>query len=133
MEVAIMQNKFTKQEKFDMIIECRSSGLSDHMWCKQQGISPSTFYTWIQQLRKDGAQLPERSHADSYRYDPKPDVVKLEVANDSPDNATLPMALSGSSKNYSIEINIGSVDIRIANDVDSRLFKQLMSSLRGVL
>ncbi len=128
-----MQIRFSKQQKFDMIMECRSSGLSDYMWCKKQGISSSTFYSWVKQLRKAGAQLPERTYAESYHCDSKPDVVKLEVVNERPDEVAPPLALPGVATNYSIEINIGSADIRIANDVDPKLFHQLMSSLRGVL
>ncbi len=128
-----MKRRFTKQQKYDMIMECRSSGLSDYLWCKQQGISTSTFYGWVKQLRNVGGQLPEHSDAESYHNEAKPDIVKLEVVDESPDNTVLPMALPKASTNYSIEINIGSVDIRIANDVDHKLFSQLMSSLRGVL
>lgn len=28
-----MQSKFTTQQKFDMVMDCSSSGLSDYMWC----------------------------------------------------------------------------------------------------
>ena len=38
-----MRSKFTMQQKFDMIMECHSSGLSDYMWCKEHDIRSSTF------------------------------------------------------------------------------------------
>ena len=47
-----MRRSYTKQEKFDYVMECRSSGLSDYQWCKKNNISPSTFYNWTQQLKK---------------------------------------------------------------------------------
>ena len=37
----------TPQDRFDLIMECRRSGLTDHQWLKEQGIAPSTFYNWI--------------------------------------------------------------------------------------
>lgn len=51
MEVTIMRRSYTKQEKFDYVMECRSSGLLDYQWCRKNNISPSTFYNWTQQLK----------------------------------------------------------------------------------
>ena len=36
----------TEQEQYDMIMECRQSGLSDHQWCLEHDINPGTFYNW---------------------------------------------------------------------------------------
>ncbi len=44
----------TKSERYQLIMECRSSGCSDAQWCKEQGIPASTFYRWISDLRKTG-------------------------------------------------------------------------------
>ncbi len=72
-----MRSKFTKQQKFDMVMECRNSGLSDYMWCKKHDIQSSTFYSWVKQLKRDGANVPERTYAEDYHLDSKPDIVKL--------------------------------------------------------
>ena len=37
----------TPEERFDLILECRNSGLTDYQWCKQKGISTNTLYRWI--------------------------------------------------------------------------------------
>lgn len=42
----------------DCIQQCRMSGLSDYAWCHQNGISASSFYYHIKQLRKKGSQAP---------------------------------------------------------------------------
>ena len=39
-------------EQYALVIECRSSGLSDQQWCMQHDINPGTFYNWVKRLRK---------------------------------------------------------------------------------
>ena len=39
--------------QYQLIMECRSSGLTDFQWCKEHGIHPGTFYNWVSRLRKD--------------------------------------------------------------------------------
>lgn len=34
----------TEQEQYEIIMECRQSGLSDHQWCLEHDINPGTFY-----------------------------------------------------------------------------------------
>ncbi|WP_420329240.1 IS66 family insertion sequence element accessory protein TnpA [Pseudobutyrivibrio ruminis] len=79
-----MRSKFTKQQKFDMVMECRNSGLSDYMWCKKHDIQSSTFYSWVKQLKRDGANVPDRTYAEDYHIDSKPDIVKLEIVDELP-------------------------------------------------
>ena len=52
-----MRKRITIQEKFELIMECRNSGLSDYQWCKQHGLSPSTFYGYVKQVRKHNCVL----------------------------------------------------------------------------
>ena len=40
----------TPEERFNLILECRNSGLTDYQWCKQKGISTNTLYRWINKL-----------------------------------------------------------------------------------
>ncbi len=42
----------TADEQYELIMECRSSGLSDQQWCMQHDINPGTFYNWVKRLRK---------------------------------------------------------------------------------
>lgn len=42
----------TADEQYRLIMECRSSGLSDFQWCNEHGIKPGTFYNWVKRLRK---------------------------------------------------------------------------------
>ncbi len=35
----------TEQEQYEIMMECRQSGLSDHQWCLEHDINPGTFFT----------------------------------------------------------------------------------------
>ena len=43
----------TADEQYQLIMECRSSGLSDYQWCTEHNINPGTFYNWVKRLRKN--------------------------------------------------------------------------------
>ena len=40
-------NRRTEEEWFQLIQECRTSGLSDKEWCRQNNVSLSNFYYHI--------------------------------------------------------------------------------------
>ena len=42
----------TTEEQYQLVLECRRSGLSDCAWCRKNGINPNTFYTWLSRLWK---------------------------------------------------------------------------------
>ena len=125
--------RLTKQQKYELIMECRSSGYSDYMWCKQQGIRPSTFYGWVQQLKKANYQLPHKTGKDDYTSEAKPDIVKLEIVDEVPAPATTPLIPAAPLRDCGIEINIGKASIKVFNDVNPKLLSQVISCLGGVL
>lgn len=51
-----------KIEEWGLAIQdCRSSGLSVREWCRQRGVTPTTYYRWEREVlsgirRKDGAE-----------------------------------------------------------------------------
>lgn len=129
-----MQSRYSKQEKFDIIMQCRNSGLSDYQWCKLNGISTSTFYGWTQQLKTSGKEFPEPADRNSFIPSEKQDIVKLEVV----DNISLPTDPNTNSDAYtcvspSVEIEIGQAKIKISNDVSPALLSQIISCVGGRL
>lgn len=53
MEVSCMKTqRRTADEQYQLIMECRNSGLSDYQWCTEHNINPGTFYNWVKRLRK---------------------------------------------------------------------------------
>lgn len=51
-------SKRTTVDWFALINECRTSGLSDHQWCKENDVCYSTFYYHVKQLQKEACELP---------------------------------------------------------------------------
>ena len=48
----------TRDEWFSIIQECRSSGLSDKVWCREHDIPLSSFYYNMRQLRNQARDIP---------------------------------------------------------------------------
>lgn len=42
------------EEQYQLVLECRRSGMTDSDWCREKGFNPETFYTWVRRLRKKG-------------------------------------------------------------------------------
>lgn len=75
----------TADEQYQLIMECRNSGLSDYQWCTEHDINPGTFYNWVKRLRKKACyDIPPANGRETYRATPKQEVVKLEVIPDVP-------------------------------------------------
>ena len=53
--------------QYELIMECRSSGLSDAQWCLEHGIKPGTFYNWVSKLKKKACyDLPEPTNREIF-------------------------------------------------------------------
>ena len=122
----------TANEQYQLIMECRNSGLSDYQWCTEHDINPGTFYNWVKRLRKKACfDIPPANGRDTYKAAPKQEIVKLEVLPDTPavmDSAPIETVQSFSS---AIEIRSGAVSVRISNDVDPRLLSQIIRCMTG--
>ena len=84
-----MANKRLDYDKiYELVMQCRQSGLSDKQWCLDNNIAPSTFYYWIRRLQQKACyDLPETA---SRRNDIPAVEVKQDVVcvNIQPDSAT---------------------------------------------
>lgn len=128
----------TQEERFELVMECRSSGLSDYQWCQEKGINPGTFYNWIARFRKKGyPNIPEPTGRTSKHKAVKQEVVKLDVLPDTPAD-TVPSQSCGSASGSghtcapTIEIHTGCSVIRMTNDIDPQLFCMVLSRLGGI-
>lgn len=43
---------YAKEERMAIVMECRKSGLTDALWCKQHDIPVGTFYSWVKNFSK---------------------------------------------------------------------------------
>lgn len=127
----------TADEQYQLIMECRNSGLSDYQWCQEHDIKPGTFYNWVKRLRKKACyDIPPAAGREEYKPSLKQDVVKLEVL---PETSGTVLMESQTHEPVpvkfvpSMEINTGMISIKISNDIDPILLAQLLRSMTGNL
>ena len=126
-------------EQYALIMECRSSGLSDQQWCMQHDINPGTFYNWVKRLRRKNCyDIPAATGRAGLTATVKQDVVKVEIlSDDKPSSnpgffsAPDPVCELPPSQTPPIEIQMHESIVRITNDIDPRLFAQILRSLGG--
>ena len=118
-------------EQYRLVMECRQSGMSDSLWCKEHGILPSTFYNWVTRLRKKGCEISAPINKDEFLPLPYQDVVKVNLVPDIPfiDEAKpepIPAnAFSG------LRLELGGAKLEISNDVNLELLVSVLHFLRG--
>lgn len=72
------------KEQYQLIMQCRQSGLSDHQWCLEHDIHPGTFYNWVWRLRQNpDLIIPEKTEPQN-RSVPRQKVVKVELTSAEP-------------------------------------------------
>ena len=123
------------EEWFQLINECRRSGLSDSLWCKQQAIPVSSFFCAVRRLREKAYALPERERSIDIVSNPLPcqDVVRIDI-EPNPFTGKEPEPLqvipaTHLDNSHTVEIEVHGINIRIFNGVDTGLLKTVLSSL----
>lgn len=133
----------TPQQRFELVMECRSSGLTDYQWCKEHDIRPGTFYNWISRFRKQGyPNIPEPTGRTSNHKAVKQEVVKLEIFPDAPaesiampsnraNAASVFYESSGNDLDPVIEICSNGSIVRITNHINPQLLSVVLRQLGG--
>ena len=125
------------EEWFQIINECRRSGLSDSQWCKQHDIRESTFFCAVGRLRKKAYAIPDRNKSMDVLSDaiPKQDVVRIDIEPELlPPGRPEPMQVVPATyldNSHTIEIDVHGINIRVFNSVDTELLKTVLSALGG--
>ena len=125
----------TPDEQYQLIMECRSSGLSDYQWCTDHDIKPGTFYNWVKRLRRSSCyDIPPAASRGNYSLSEKQDVVKLEILSEQTAQVPEPEehpAVSGNIVTPVIEISCGTAAVRITNDIAPQLLSQILRTIGG--
>ncbi len=117
-------------EQYQLIMQCRQSGLSDHQWCLEHDIHPGTFYNWVRRLRQNpDLVIPERTEPQSGSA-PRQEVVKVELtpSDPSPCQETYPRSFCEPSSG--MELSFRGINLRIPNGTDPQLLGHLLSVLK---
>lgn len=131
----------TVGERLQLIKDWQLSGLPISEWCRRNGIHKNTFSNWIHRFRKQGlletpAVIPERIIRDPVSQD----IVKIEIARNSgsvPSGiisetaAIVPELAISDNKGSVMEITLGSVQIKVSNQVNPQLLAEAIRLLGG--
>ena len=129
----------TLEEWQSLILECRSSGMTDAEWCRLNGIAKNAFYSALKRLRKKAVELPAPSKGISFHdltASVPQDVVKVTPVPDMPSISSVPKDPVRSelpADTHTIQIHLGSLEISMTNDADPALVAETLKLLRGVL
>lgn len=105
-----LKHQARQQKWVAAIQDCRSSGLPVRQWCKQRGITPSTYYRWEREVLSI-ADAPELPGAPAFAELPAP---KQQCRNVSECSATL---------------RIGNSSIEFYQELSPELLKTLVEAL----
>ena len=123
--------RISAQEQYQLIMQCRQSGLSDHQWCLEHDIHPGTFYNWVRRLRQNPALvIPERTEPQN-RSASRQEVVKVELTSSDPPSSclgTYPSSFGGTLD--AMELSFHGITLRIPNGTDPQLLGHLLSALK---
>lgn len=131
-----MSKRICKEEQIKLIMECRSSGLSDYQWCKQNGIHPGNFYNWVSKLRKSGHSFPEPASKSS----PSPNIQEVVKMDFIPCTESMSSLMDEQNVSFyhkemvsavAAELLIGNVTVRLFNNADEKLIRNTLTILGG--
>lgn len=131
-------NRRSQDEWFQLIQECRSSGLSDRTWCEQHGILVSSFYNAVKRLRKRACDIPQASNRRTYALDltsaNKQEAVQIDICPD-PYPKAVPSAKQMCPAPYldnshTIELMMNNISLKVSNSADLFLLQQIIRMLR---
>ena len=122
----------TEQEQYEIMMECRQSGLSDHQWCLEHDINPGTFYNWVRRFRKQACEFPAPIGKDRFQAVHQ-EVVKMEIIPDHPsdffEQPSMEDSVEITKPVAAMELQIGKAVLRISNQTDPRLLEQTLKLL----
>ena len=128
----------TADEQYRLIMECRSSGLTDYQWCLEHNIKPGTFYNWVKRLRQKGcSDIPSAGNG---RNPIRHEIVKINF-REPPAPGLEAGAISGSipypapvlSEIPVIELFLSGVTVRIPQGTDAGFLEQVLKTLGKTL
>ena len=128
----------TADEQYRLIMECRSSGLTDYQWCLKHDIKPGTFYNWVKRLRQKGcSDIPSAVHG---RNPIKQEIVKINFQEPSAPrleteaiSESIPYSASVLSEIPVIELLMSGVTVRIPQGIDAGFLEQVLRALGRTL
>lgn len=130
----------SQEEWLQLIMECRSSGMTDRTWCEQHGILVSSFYNAVKRLRKKACDIPYVSNKKPYALDltaQKQEAVQIglypETVLDQTVSAPQITSVPHMDNSHTIELIMGDISLKASNSADPVLLQQIIRMLHPVL
>ena len=119
----------SNDEWLSLITACRSSGLSDRDWCRNNGIAPSSFYKAISRLRSEACAITDVPHE---KLPAIQEAVEINLADF--ETTTITSRDSGGSKESStaVRVNVGGISLEITNDAERSVIHETLRTLLGL-
>jgi len=139
MEDNLMRNKKRSlNEWYEIVMECRKSGLSDAAWCEQNNICAPAFYNAVSRLRKRACEVPASARKSAFLdfTSSKQEVVKIEVTPEETSKHSVSVIDTQETyldNSHTIEITTNGINIKLNNFVNPVLLERILYSLRGTL
>lgn len=132
--------RISVDEQFQLILDCRRSGLPDYQWCQINDINPATFYNWVSRLRKSGMPIPTASNKEMKIPASLQEVVKVNLI---PDSVSVPAPMKVEQNACivtdlaardlpTVEILLGNATIRFFNNTDKSLIETTLRCVGGI-
>ena len=121
-------------EQYRLVMDCRQRGLSDSRWCEENGIQASTFYNWVNRLRKKGCEIPPPASKDDFLPSPHQDVVRVDLVPDVPFGGVTQSeasSISSSDCASALKLELGGAKLEVSNAVNPELLMSVLRFLRG--
>lgn len=129
------------EEQYQIIMQCRTSGLSDYQWCTEHDINPGTFYNWVKRLRRKACyDIPDSLGRLDHTPAQKQEVVKVEIVPEFPYEGYPILeseyheksVMSAQPMAAPITIEITDTSISIQNTTDPKILKQILQFIVGL-
>lgn len=137
-----MANKRLDYDKiYDLVMQCRKSGLSDRQWCIEHDIVPSTFYYWIRKLQQracyDVPDMTSRRKNTPMATAKKQDVVCVnihpEIVEPIAETNAASVDLECHDTSTTVVLQYGNVKIAITDDFKEQTLKRVLLTLQETL
>ena len=130
------KKRVSSDEQYQLILECRSSGLSDYRWCTEHDINPGTFYNWVKRLRKKACyDIPKPAGKNNYKPQVAQEVVPLLIVDDDKvpgvSNVEHNTRIIAKQSDHVAEITYNGLTISITNDINQDVLFQLLRYVGG--
>ena len=115
--------KFTEEEKYQLILKCRKSSLSERKWCEKNEINVSTFRCWSDSFKKKGVAVPPAAYKKSENADIC--TVNVEITNRTATSRPTDNEMTA------FEIDFGIATVKVLNNINMDILEKVIHLLDG--